>query len=128
MCCGAGISNLVTGLTGAGFTGSYIFSQTIFSMRAGVATRIHGLIIAASEFSLFILPISIVQYLPVRPVCRICLSGVAHLKLRGVSCCVQEDQCAAHAWECLLVCLCMAPVGPAMHAGCVVLAIHCRMQ
>ena len=63
----AGISNLVTGLTGAGFTGSYIFSQTIFSMRAGVATRIHGLIIAGSEFALFALPISIVQYLPVSP-------------------------------------------------------------
>ena len=70
----AGVSNLVTGLTGAGFTGSYIFSQTIFSMRAGVATRIHGLIIAGSEFALFALPISIVQYLPVSsplrgPVC-----------------------------------------------------------
>jgi MFS superfamily sulfate permease-like transporter len=27
-------------------TGSYIFSQTIFSMRAGVSTRVHGFIIA----------------------------------------------------------------------------------
>lgn len=54
------------GFTGAGFTGSYIFSQTIFSMRAGVNTRVHGAIIAAAEFSLFALPISIVQYLPVR--------------------------------------------------------------
>ncbi len=37
---------MVTALTGAGMTGSYIFSQTIFSMRAGVKTRIHGIIIA----------------------------------------------------------------------------------
>ena len=41
-----GLSNMVTALTGAGMTGSYIFSQTIFSMRAGVKTRIHGIIIA----------------------------------------------------------------------------------
>lgn len=37
---------MVTALSGAGMTGSYIFSQTIFSMRAGVKTRIHGIIIA----------------------------------------------------------------------------------
>ncbi|PNG93962.1 hypothetical protein TSOC_015287, partial [Tetrabaena socialis] len=28
-----GISNMVTGALGAGYTGSYIFSQTIFTMR-----------------------------------------------------------------------------------------------
>lgn len=28
-----GISNLVTGAVGAGYTGSYIFSQTVFTMR-----------------------------------------------------------------------------------------------
>ena len=39
-------------------------TQTIFSMRARVATRVHGLIIAAAEFSLFALPISVVQFLP----------------------------------------------------------------
>ena len=43
---GAGLSNTITALTGAGLTGSYIFSQTIFSMRAGVHTRLHGGIIA----------------------------------------------------------------------------------
>ena len=42
----AGLSNTITALTGAGLTGSYIFSQTIFSMRAGVHTRLHGAIIA----------------------------------------------------------------------------------
>ena len=37
---------MVSGLLGAGFTGSYIFSQTIFSMRAHVQSKLHGLIIA----------------------------------------------------------------------------------
>ena len=45
------------------FTRSYIFSQTIFSMRAGVDNRLHGWIIAVVELSLFFLPISIIQYL-----------------------------------------------------------------
>lgn len=44
----AGISNVVTALSGAGMTGSYIFSQTIFSMKAGVQTRVHGFIIAGA--------------------------------------------------------------------------------
>jgi MFS superfamily sulfate permease-like transporter len=44
----AGLSNIITSLTGAGLTGSYIFSQTIFSMRAGVHTRLHGWIIAGA--------------------------------------------------------------------------------
>ena len=44
--CLAGLSNMVSGLLGAGFTGSYIFSQTIFSMRAHVQSKLHGLIIA----------------------------------------------------------------------------------
>ena len=39
----------MTALTGAGLTGSYIFSQTIFSMRAGVHTRVHGAIIAGTD-------------------------------------------------------------------------------
>ncbi|KAK9810835.1 hypothetical protein WJX73_000129 [Symbiochloris irregularis] len=59
-----GLSNLVCGLTGAGFTGSYIFSQTIFSMRANVTSRVHGLIIAGTEFALFVIPFSVVQYMP----------------------------------------------------------------
>lgn len=47
----AGISNMVTALSGAGMTGSYIFSQTIFSMRARIATRVHGSVIAGALFS-----------------------------------------------------------------------------
>lgn len=43
---------------GSGYTGSYIFSQTIFSMRAGVAHWSHGAIIAALEGAIFLLPFS----------------------------------------------------------------------
>lgn len=40
-----GISNICSGLTG-GFTGSYIFSQTIFTMRAGIRSRMIGAVVA----------------------------------------------------------------------------------
>jgi len=43
--------------------GSYIFSQTIFSMRGGVTNRIHGAIISAMELALFFLPFSVVEYM-----------------------------------------------------------------
>ena len=33
---------MVTGAVGAGITGSFIFSQTIFSGRAGVQSRLNG--------------------------------------------------------------------------------------
>ena len=55
----AGIGNLVTGLLGAGYTGSYIFSQTLFAMRAGVHTRLHGWLIAVLEIGMFLLPFSV---------------------------------------------------------------------
>lgn len=42
----AGFSNMISGLLGAGFTGSYIFSQTIFSMRAHIKSKVHGIIIS----------------------------------------------------------------------------------
>jgi MFS superfamily sulfate permease-like transporter/CRP-like cAMP-binding protein len=58
------ISNIATGVTGIGYTGSYIFSQTVFTMRAGVNSRINGWVIAGAEFLVFALPFSIVQYLP----------------------------------------------------------------
>ncbi|KAF8062987.1 hypothetical protein HT031_003826 [Scenedesmus sp. PABB004] len=59
-----GLSNVLVGLSGAGYTGSYIFSQTIFSMRAGVSGVAHGAIIAGLEAAIFLLPFSVVQYLP----------------------------------------------------------------
>ena len=40
-----GLSNLATAAAGVGFTGSYIFSQTLFSMRMGVDTPLMGAIV-----------------------------------------------------------------------------------
>lgn len=54
----------MVGLVGAGQTGSYIFSQTIFSMRAQVSSRVHGAVIAGLEILLFAVPFSFVQFLP----------------------------------------------------------------
>ncbi|KAL6781953.1 hypothetical protein ACKKBF_B10080 [Auxenochlorella protothecoides x Auxenochlorella symbiontica] len=59
-----GVSNVITGLTGIGYCGSYIFSQTIFTMRAGVFSRWNGIMVAAVELTIFLLPFSIVQYMP----------------------------------------------------------------
>jgi SulP family sulfate permease len=59
-----GMSNVVCSLTGGGFTGSYLFSQTAFSMKAGVGGPLHGLIIGGLELFVFLLPVPVVQYLP----------------------------------------------------------------
>ena len=45
-----GASNLISGLTG-GYTGSYIFSQAIFSLRSGVKDRVCGTVVALIEVS-----------------------------------------------------------------------------
>ena len=58
-----GISNMVSGLTG-GYSGSYIFSQTIFNLRRGVNSRICGFIIAFMELVVVIVPYSITGYTP----------------------------------------------------------------
>lgn len=58
-----GVSNLVSGLFG-GYTGSYIFSQTIFTMRRGILTRSCGYTVAILEIIFFLLPISITSYVP----------------------------------------------------------------
>ena len=58
------VSNMAAGLAGIGFTGSYIFSQTIFTMRAGVFSRANGWVIAGAELAMFLMPYSVVQYLP----------------------------------------------------------------
>ncbi|GLI60655.1 hypothetical protein VaNZ11_002855 [Volvox africanus] len=59
-----GVSNMVTGALGAGYTGSYIFSQTVFTMRQGVSNRANGLAVAVVELLVFALPFSVVQYMP----------------------------------------------------------------
>lgn len=46
-----GLGNLCSGLLG-GFSGSYIFSQTILNMRSEVADRVSGVVIAALEIAL----------------------------------------------------------------------------
>ncbi len=43
-----GVSNTIAGCLG-GFTGSYIFSQTIFTCRAGCRSRIAGLVVVVCE-------------------------------------------------------------------------------
>ena len=58
-----GLSNIVSGLTG-GYTGSYIFSQSIFSLRAGIRRRVNGLIIACCEIIVVMLPVSVLSYVP----------------------------------------------------------------
>eukprot|EP00884_Botryococcus_braunii_P016374 jgi/Botrbrau1/341/Bobra.0022s0295.1 len=59
-----GYSNLATAMVGAPMTGSYIFSQTVFSLRSGVTSRANGLVVAISEFFLFAAPFSALPYLP----------------------------------------------------------------
>ena len=58
-----GISNLLSGLSG-GFTGSYIFSQTLFTFRTGTNSRACGAFVLTAEFCLFLAPFSVVSYVP----------------------------------------------------------------
>lgn len=58
-----GLSNILSGGTG-GYTGSYIFSQSIFSLRAGIRSRLAGFVLAACEIVVLILPIPILAYVP----------------------------------------------------------------
>lgn len=57
-----GRANFVAGLCG-GFTGSYIFSQTIFTMR-NTSSRGVGVVLILCEAALFLLPFSILSYIP----------------------------------------------------------------
>ncbi|DAZ94510.1 TPA: hypothetical protein N0F65_011863 [Lagenidium giganteum] len=58
-----GLSNLVSGLVG-GFTGSYIFSQTIFTLRANLNSRMTGVLIFVLEIAVVLCPVSIIAYVP----------------------------------------------------------------
>lgn len=58
-----GFSNLISGCTG-GYTGSYIFSQSIFSLRAGIRSRLAGYILALCQLTIIIIPIPILSYVP----------------------------------------------------------------
>lgn len=58
-----GLSNLISGLTG-GYTGSYIFSQTIFSLRAGIRSRLAGYVLSLVGAFIIVTPIPILSYVP----------------------------------------------------------------
>ncbi|KAL9190695.1 hypothetical protein ACHAXT_000401 [Thalassiosira profunda] len=58
-----GISNFVSGL-GGGFTGSYIFSQTIFTYRTGCRSRWVGILVACTFIAVVV---STVNFLEVAP-------------------------------------------------------------
>lgn len=58
-----GFSNVVSGLTG-GYTGSYIFSQSIFTLRAGIRERLAGFVLAFCQFAVFVIPFPILAYVP----------------------------------------------------------------
>ncbi|KAF0691272.1 Aste57867_17450 [Aphanomyces stellatus] len=58
-----GWSNFVSGLLG-GYTGSYIFSQTIFTYRSKTNSRIVGLVVILAEFALVVMPMGLLSYVP----------------------------------------------------------------
>ena len=59
-----GLSNVVTGIAGVGLTGSYIFSQTLFSLKMGIDSRVMGAVVAAAETLVFMAPVNTMAYLP----------------------------------------------------------------
>lgn len=59
-----GLSNLVNGVAGVGLTGSYIFSQTLFSLRMSVSSRVMGTVVALAEAAAFIAPVNAMAYIP----------------------------------------------------------------
>uniref|UniRef100_M4B5U6 STAS domain-containing protein n=1 Tax=Hyaloperonospora arabidopsidis (strain Emoy2) TaxID=559515 RepID=M4B5U6_HYAAE len=58
-----GVSNLLSGL-GGGFTGSYLFSQTIFTLRGKLDSRYVGLVVFVLEIAIVLCPFSIIAYVP----------------------------------------------------------------
>lgn len=58
-----GLSNIFSGATG-GYTGSYIFSQSIFSLRAGIRSRLAGYMLAICQLAVLVLPFPILKYIP----------------------------------------------------------------
>jgi sulfate permease, SulP family len=58
-----GWSNVVSGMCG-GFTGSYIFSQTIFTCRSGCHSRIVGAIVAVCELGVVVAQVNLLAYVP----------------------------------------------------------------
>eukprot|EP00924_Labyrinthula_sp_SR-Ha-C_P009652 snap_masked-scaffold_22-processed-gene-2.12-mRNA-1 protein AED:0.10 eAED:0.16 QI:0/0/0/1/1/1/2/0/898 len=58
-----GLSNIISGLLG-GYTGSYIFSQTVFTYRTKVNSRIVGYTVVIFELLFVFLPIDLMTIIP----------------------------------------------------------------
>uniref|UniRef100_A0AAV1UN57 Sulfate transporter n=1 Tax=Peronospora matthiolae TaxID=2874970 RepID=A0AAV1UN57_9STRA len=58
-----GWANVVSGLLG-GYTGSYIFSQTIFTYRSKTNSRVVGVCVIISEFAIVLVPLSVMSLVP----------------------------------------------------------------
>ncbi|KAG1695467.1 hypothetical protein DVH05_019623 [Phytophthora capsici] len=58
-----GWSNVVSGLLG-GYTGSYIFGQTIFTCRSQTSSRIVGVCVILAEVAIVTVPVSVMSYVP----------------------------------------------------------------
>jgi SulP family sulfate permease len=58
-----GWSNVVSGLLG-GYTGSYIFGQTIFTYRSKTNSRVVGVCIIVAEILIVLVPVSVMSYVP----------------------------------------------------------------
>ncbi|KAG2777948.1 hypothetical protein Pcac1_g11584 [Phytophthora cactorum] len=58
-----GWSNVASGLLG-GYTGSYIFGQTIFTCRSKTNSRIVGLCVILAEIAIVAVPASVMSYVP----------------------------------------------------------------
>ncbi|KAJ1456716.1 sulfate transporter family-domain-containing protein [Pelagophyceae sp. CCMP2097] len=58
-----GVANVVAGCCG-GFTGSYIFSQTIFTCRSGCRSRAVGVFLFAAEIAVVLVKVDVVATLP----------------------------------------------------------------
>ncbi|GMF13749.1 unnamed protein product [Phytophthora lilii] len=58
-----GWSNVVSGLLG-GYTGSYIFGQTIFTCRSKTNSRIVGACVILAEVVIVAVPVSVMSYVP----------------------------------------------------------------
>ncbi|TDH68388.1 hypothetical protein CCR75_001425 [Bremia lactucae] len=58
-----GWSNVVSGLFG-GYTGSYIFSQTVFTYRSKTNSRVVGMCVIISELAIVLVPLSVVSLVP----------------------------------------------------------------
>lgn len=119
----AGLSNTITALTGAGLTGSYIFSQTIFSMRAGVHTRLHGAIIAGKPYPPAAVACSPVSISPCAAHCQPFSKGAAHgqIRLEALLACAGRlaGQCCVdrNVLHCVLDLISTGTAGPSTWAG-----------